>query len=363
MIRIDLGPDPAPKLRFTYSPLSETSLALQSLVNPKRHPTQFRWILATKELLAPELWREIRTLSFAFREWVLGYFSPMPQGQLPTFEAELERLAHLPTELFASETARAFVPDDWPEPFINVQDPVMQASLLQWAKELSPLYEEPAQLLCTDPEAMRHRLLAMLERFWTARFAERWREIEPTLIDEIEERGNLFRTTDLFTAFQQIMRDCRVSRREGALLFPRGYNQTVDLAEHKTLLLVPSAFTWANTYVECDPPWAPSLVYPMAYTDPRTTLPPDRLLQVVEALAGETRLQILAHCSQTGRSTRELAQILGITEGAVSKHLRQLEAAGLVKARRQSYYVLYRTVPGQIRAVSPALLRYLGRQQ
>lgn len=363
MIRIDLGPDPAPKLRFTYSPLNEASLALQALVKPKRHPTQFRWILATKERLAPELWREIRTLSFAYRDWLLGYFSPTPTGLLPTFAEELERLANLPITLFAAETARAFLPDEWPEPFVDLQDPTKQALILQWAKALHPLYEEPAQLLCIDPEGVRRRMLAMLERFWATRFAETWREMEPLLIDEIEACGNLFRTTDLYTAFQQIMRDCRVARREGALLFPRGYSQSVNLAEHGTLLLVPSAFTWAYTYVECDPPWAPSLVYPMAYADPRSTLPPDRLLQVVEALAGETRLQILAHCSQTGRSTRELAQILGITEGAVSKHLRQLEEAGLVKARRQSYYVLYRTVPNRIRAVSPALLRYLGRDR
>lgn len=356
MIRIDLGADPARKLRFTYSPLNEASLALQALVNPKRHPTQFRWILATKERLAPELWREIRLLSFAYREWMLGYFSPSPEGLLPTFEEELGRLAQIDLGLFATETARAFLPDDWAGP--AMPDPT---TLLQYAKELHPLYEEPARLLCTDPGALRRRLLVMLEQFWSTQFAEAWREMEPVLIEEIAERGDLFRSVDLYTAFQQIMRDCRVARREGALLFPRGYSQTVNLDEHETLLLVPSTFTWAYTYVECDPPWAPSLIYPMAYTDPRTTLPPDRLLQVVEALAGETRLQILAHCSQTGRSTRELAQLLGITEGAVSKHLRQLEEAGLVKARRQSYYVLYRTVPGRIRAVSPALLRYLGR--
>jgi DNA-binding transcriptional ArsR family regulator len=365
MIKIELGRDPASKLRFTYSPLNEASLALQALVNPKRHPTQFRWILATKGLLPTELWREIRSLSFGYRHWMLGYFSPTPEGTLPTFEEELQRLVQMPLALFTAETARAFLPDDWREPVTATQvleDPATQALLLREARTDHPLYEEPAQLLCTDPEALRHRFVAMLEWFWAARFGETWGEVEPLLVEEIESRGALFRQHDLFTAFQRTLKGCRIARREGALLFSRPYDQTVDLDQHQTLLLVPSTFTWADTYVECDPPWAPSLIYPAAYTDPRTSLPPDRLLQVVEALAGETRLQILAQCSETGRSTRELAQLLGLTEGGISKHLRQLEAAGLVKARRQSYYVLYRAVPNRIRAITPALLRYLGRE-
>jgi DNA-binding transcriptional ArsR family regulator len=365
MIRVELGSDAARKLRFTYSPLNEASLALQAMVNPKRHPTQFRWILATKERLESDLWRTIRALSFAYRDWILGYFSPTPDGTLPSFAEELQRLAQLPLDLFTAETARAFLPDDWPPKVTADQvlgDPAMQDLLLAEARAYHPLYEEPAQLLLTDPERLRQRLLAMLEEFWTARFAATWEEMKPQLIDEIESRGQLFRQHDLFTAFQRTLKGCRINRREGALLFPRPYNQTVDLAQHQTLLLVPSAFTWAYTYIECDPPWAPSLIYPMAYTDPRSSLPPDRLLQVVEALAGETRLQILAHCSQMGRSTQELAQRLGLTEGAISKHLRQLEAAGLVRAKRQSYYVLYRTVTNRIRAVSPALLRYLEQE-
>jgi DNA-binding transcriptional ArsR family regulator len=364
VIRINLGTDPARKLRFAFSPLMEATLALQAIVNPKRHPTQFRWVLATRELLPPDLRREIRSLSFVHKDWVLGYFSPTPEGEFPDFEAELLRLRQLPLALFTAETARALLPDDWEGPITADQvtgDPATQALLLAEARAYHPLYEEPARLLCYDPEALRERLLLMLERFWAARFAETWAHVEPLLVEEIATRGAFFQARDLYTALQRTLKGCKLLRREGALLFPRQHEATVNLEEHQTLLLVPSTFTWAYTYVECDPPWAPGLIYPARRADPAALMPPDLLRRVVEALANETRLQILRFCAEAGRSTRELAQLLEITEGAVSKHLQQLEATGLVRRRRQSYYVLYRTVPGRIQAVSPALLRYLGQ--
>ena len=62
------------------------------------------------------------------------------------------------------------------------------------------------------------------------------------------------------------------------------------------------------------------------------------------------------------RSTQELAPLVGVTEAALSKHLRTLAEAGLLERHRDGYYVLYRIVPDQVAALAPSLEAFLEQQ-
>ncbi|MFF5212187.1 ArsR/SmtB family transcription factor [Streptosporangium sp. NPDC000396] len=66
----------------------------------------------------------------------------------------------------------------------------------------------------------------------------------------------------------------------------------------------------------------------------------------LRAAAHPTRLQILQLLAGHPRSTRELAGLIGLTEAAISKHLKPLAEAGWVEPERHSYYVYYRLVRG-----------------
>jgi len=55
------------------------------------------------------------------------------------------------------------------------------------------------------------------------------------------------------------------------------------------------------------------------------------------------------------RSTQELAELVAMSEAAVSQHLRQLRAAGLVTTKREGHYVLYSIERRSLRRVATAL--------
>ncbi len=63
------------------------------------------------------------------------------------------------------------------------------------------------------------------------------------------------------------------------------------------------------------------------------------------ALADPTRLKLLKllchQRSQDALCVNALASLLGITQSAVSQHLRVLRAAGLVKGERRGYHIHY----------------------
>jgi DNA-binding transcriptional ArsR family regulator len=78
-------------------------------------------------------------------------------------------------------------------------------------------------------------------------------------------------------------------------------------------------------------------------------------------LSAETRLRILALLRERDLCVGALACRLGVSQGAVSQHLRILRDAGLVTAERDGYYVHYRVarhaLAGWQRAVDELLER------
>jgi DNA-binding transcriptional ArsR family regulator len=114
--------------------------------------------------------------------------------------------------------------------------------------------------------------------------------------------------------------------------------------------------------VGCDEPWPPNVIYPAAFVidEARPRIPSDDLVGVLKALGDPTRLRALRLVAERPRSTQELARLVGLTEAGLSKHLRQLAAAGLVTTRREGYYVLYSVEREQIGSLSEGVLAFLG---
>ena len=129
-------------------------------------------------------------------------------------------------------------------------------------------------------------------------------------------------------------------------------------------MLAPSVYVWPHVRVNCDPPWPLGLVFPASsiVRESRPRIPPAQLTGVLRALADDTRLRALRLIAERPRSTQELAPLVGVTEAALSKHLRTLAEAGLLERRRDGYYVLYRIVPGQVAALAPSLEAFLEQQ-
>jgi ArsR family transcriptional regulator len=63
--------------------------------------------------------------------------------------------------------------------------------------------------------------------------------------------------------------------------------------------------------------------------------------ELFKALADPVRLRILALLRIREACVCELAELLPITQPAVSQHLRKLRQAGLVRERRHKYWIYY----------------------
>ncbi len=80
--------------------------------------------------------------------------------------------------------------------------------------------------------------------------------------------------------------------------------------------------------------------------------------RLYKALGDPTRLQILGLLRVRELCVCELADLLPVTQPAVSQHLRRLREVGLVCERRQSYFTYYAlssSLPAQVAELIAAL--------
>src|SRR4030065_1038152 len=63
--------------------------------------------------------------------------------------------------------------------------------------------------------------------------------------------------------------------------------------------------------------------------------------ELFKLLSVDKRIEIIELLKKKPMSVNVLAKALGITQSAVSQHLRVLKAAGLVKDERQGYWIYY----------------------
>lgn len=85
-------------------------------------------------------------------------------------------------------------------------------------------------------------------------------------------------------------------------------------------------------------------------------LPADELIGFFKALADANRLKILGLLAREAYSVEQLAALLDLRPSTVSHHLARLAEAGLVSARAESYYNVYRLEPGALEAMAQRLL-------
>ena len=362
MIGFRLPSSAAERVAFSYSPAMEAVLSLHVLVEPKHHPVQHEWVRAMRRL-PPALKREIDVFAFAYRAYFPEFFFPSAAGELSDFESELRSLRGVDEQLVRLEFA---IPLISPQAGAGAQrDPAALETpdtrrLRERAAEAGD--ETLARQLLDDPRGLLERFLGLLESYWAEAFAREWeRRIEPDLAASVSEAGRVIARHGLYALLRSLWPEVRSDPGNGRFWLERPHDHEVGIGPDNLLVLAPSVYVWPHVRVNCDPPWPLGLVFPASsiVRESRPRIPPAQLMGVLRALADDTRLRALRLIAERPRSTQELAPLVGVTEAALSKHLRTLAEAGLLERHRDGYYVLYRIVPGQVAAIAPSLDAFL----
>ncbi|WP_406206952.1 winged helix-turn-helix domain-containing protein [Kitasatospora sp. NBC_01560] len=322
MFEFRLGVDDLATTWFAHSPLQETVLSLRARRSAARYPEQQAWIAGWQsryETLDTELLESL----IAPVGFVPDFLTPRPVGPRPDFSTELGRLARTPAEVVRADVIAAYRSDG------GVLPPVLAR-------------------LVDDPAALTARVAEALEAYWTRCLAPVWWPRARSVLEaDIAHRGRMLSERGAEGLFAGL--DDRLSWQAGVLRLDdphpavRAVGASVDVAG-RGLVLIPTLFgLGAQTDITQVGP--PLICYPArgratmgeGLTGAHRGAPGGPLA----ALIGAPRARLLA-LLETPASTTELAHRLGVTPGAVSRHLGALTAAGLLDRSRYGRSVLYR---------------------
>ena len=361
-IRFFLPEQADESVAFAYSPVVEAVLSLHVLVEPKHHPLQHAWVRRMRTL-DPSLRAEIRAFTFAYANSFPDFVSPRPDRDYLSFEAELEALHDLDPTLLAFEFLRPIWDHEgkWPRDESLLTRADVRDEALRRAEWHGEGGRELARLIFDDPPELARRFRKLLRRYWEAAFAEEWLRLEHRLAYAVEEAGRTIAEHGVFALLARMRPRLLVEPERRLAWIKLAHEHDVEISPAQPLLLTPSYFVWPHVRVNCDPPFPVGLIYaPTSVAEeagPR--LPSEELLRVLRAAAHDIRLRALGLIAERPRSTQELAPLLGLSEAAVSKHLRILAEAGVLSARRDGYYVLYSLERDRLAALSSTVLAFL----
>jgi DNA-binding transcriptional ArsR family regulator len=350
-------------VQFAWSPLFEAVLSLPVVVHPKRIPMHLPWARRCREL-PDELRTEIRALSGAFDECIAGVFEVGLSGDSLAFEDELAAFAALDDDLFASSLSAALgvVAHPQGDARDGVHNPAYRDAVIAAAGALAAPRGELARQVLDDPAATRTRFARLLERYWDMAFRAEWERLLPRIEAEVTDGARALVTRGAPGLVDELLPEGRWDETSSSIVVDKAIECRCDVAERGGMLFVPTVYGFPRVLIEIDEPWPVLVVHPLRdLRQPEVPHASDHeVAEGLRALGDETRLQITRMVAEQPRSTKELAELLRLSDSAVSRHLKILDAAGIVTGRRDGYFVLYRLRPGRIGELGGALRRTLG---
>ncbi|MEV6866743.1 DUF5937 family protein [Streptosporangium subroseum] len=378
-MRLRLRGAGAEPVSFDCSPAQEALRSLHVLNDVRRHPLHISWALRTRAQMTPALKEEIDGFAFWFSRRPLVFRDVWPQADVRSWEDELSALRGAPVGHFAEPLIHGALVSRSVGRRIPLEMFLRSADLREQALERIEA-SHPASLpvmreLIADPGRCRERFAGFLASYRQTCLASDWPGMETRLRDDIARRGRALSRRGLPRMLEELSPHIRVDQGTGDVVIRRpGQRKDVDeldltLTGHDQILLVPSHFVWPEliTLAQKDP-WdgrerlTVLIVYALAEMEEegRAPIPPGDLLKLLRSAGDPTRLQVLQLLAQRPRSTREIAGLIGLTEAAISKHLKLLQDAGWVRPERQSYYVYYGLVRESLTDLSRGLDQMLG---
>jgi Family of unknown function (DUF5937)/Bacterial regulatory protein, arsR family len=312
-------------ISFELSPLLEAVHSWHVLMGPGHHALHLPWVRSCRDL-PPGVRRELRRMGWIVADYVPAFFEVGAEHPDATFEDQLDRLAAIEPAHIAGELARTLIDNTrWSGPDLVEDDRARTEAIA----DLEAKDAGKAALLrqaLAEPEHVRAETIAVLRDYWVRGFDREWARVEPLLHDRMARTGRRIAAEGILSILRTLLPQIRLDAQTRTMKLDRNHDHELDVAASGGIRFTPSHYAWPHVRVTCDDPWPLRVTYPVA---PLGVAAIDgqseqELLVSLRALGAGVRLTIVRLLHEEPRSTQELAGLLGLSNAAVSRHLRQL---------------------------------------
>lgn len=346
----------AEQIAFGYSAAHETLLALHVFIDCKHHPLHIPWVLNARTKINSALKEEIDAFSIFYKRPIVTFWDIQGDTPFTKFDQELDQLVHKPIGYY-TRTVMGIILNDKAADETTIHH--HEHNFLETASKRYPESKRVINEFLDNPEKSREHFIQMLEEFWNVCMKEEWSRIEELFVKDISLRGRTLLMEGPLQLLSSLSPEIDIYPNENKAVIRRISKDVIHFDEQEELFLTPSYFAWPHLFVKRDKPIGINYSIMENQLEAAKPLPPEDLVKFLRAMGDFTRLQIVKYLAGKPRSTRELAGLIGVTEGAISKHLKQLGEAGLITAKRDSYYVFYQLKEQPFKDFPNGLIQFL----
>jgi DNA-binding transcriptional ArsR family regulator len=311
---VDVG-----RIRFALSPVREAVAAVRALTTATPNGLHASWLRWVRPRLT-EVDLDLLTTLVRPAGYIPDFLVPAPAHPSPTIESGLTQVAATAPALVAEQLRHL------------AGHPVAQRG-----PGRTDRVRRLDELIAT-PDSGLAGIVAALGRWWRVAVLPHWPRMRALLHDDVTYR--LGELAD--GGVQQLFRTLHplISFSGDTLRITKYYTGRAQLRQ-RGLLLTPCVFAWPDVLVGTADPQAATLTYSPRGLGRLWQSPDGTAAGPLTAVLGRTRAALLAQLDLP-MSTSQLATLLDLAAPTVNVHLKALQAAGIVGARRDGHSVLYR---------------------
>lgn len=180
-------------------------------------------------------------------------------------------------------------------------------------------------------------IIGIMQNYYDTFFYNEINFLQPFLIHTIKRKINMFMEEGLLNGMSKIHE--RLEINESKIIFHKNRDYSFDLDKLNKVVITASTFISPHLLMHEDK----NILYltMLVSLEEINEAVPDDLIDLLKALGDGTRLRILREMKTGSESTQSLALSLNLTEAGISKHLKILCNARLIKKKRQGNYMMY----------------------
>ena len=309
-------------MHFATSPVQELILSVRTLATPSNGMHR-PWIIdAAGSLKVSDVRLDLLMALVRPDGYIPDFLVPTPAGFRETIDVGLGRVEAADPDEVSRQLLHLAMHD-------RAQAGGGRAARVGLLRDLAAAPREALALIVNE-----------LRRYFGVAVAPSWPRIERLLYADLEFRAGQLSSGGLVELFQSL--HPRIRFDGGEVYIEKYYDGVFDLGG-RGLVLVPSVFAWPDALVSTAEPHAPSLTY-----SPRGMALLWKFSDVhrrsLAGVLGRTRALVIASLDLP-MTTSQLATQFELTAATMSGHLKALQSAGLLVARRDGRSVWYLRTP------------------
>ncbi|MBR2619728.1 MAG: winged helix-turn-helix transcriptional regulator [Firmicutes bacterium] len=208
-----------------------------------------------------------------------------------------------------------------------------------------------------DIPGYRERLADVLSRCWNDWFKKSWSRIEEYEEEMLNKERLAFSHSDPIEYLKTF--SSRVNVSEGRLVFQKDPDYSIAIKDIEELFIVSSVFSMPHTLANISGHRVNFVLnYDFRSIDLSYEINPETML-VLGAICDETRLRMMKILWDRDATTKEIAELLELSQSNISLHLKQMKEAGLVESSKVKRFVYYHLIKEPIMGIQDAITEYL----